>query len=71
MLLAALDADIMAIHAVNALSSLGEDELFDSLLTNLTIEAMRVVGIVACHDGFVQYRQATNIAVVRAVGAHR
>jgi hypothetical protein len=47
-------AFVVAIHAVYALRCLGEDKLVDSVFTHFTLEAMRVIGVVARHDRLVQ-----------------
>jgi hypothetical protein len=47
-------AFVMAIHAVYALRCLGKDKLVDPVFTHFTLEAMRVIGVVARHDSLVQ-----------------
>lgn len=65
------DAFVVAVHAVDALPRLREDQFVDPILTHLAFETVRVIGIVAGHDGFVQNRLFADIAVVRAVRTYR
>ena len=48
------NAFVMALHAVEALTSFGEDELDDAFLATSTLEAFSVEGVISCHDGLVE-----------------
>lgn len=65
------DACIVTIHAVDPLGRLREYKLLDPLLAHLAIKAVRVIRVVAGHDGLVKDRQATDVAAIRAVRADR
>ena len=54
----------MAVHAVDTLACLREDELVDSVLAYLALETMGMVGIVAGHDGLVEDRLLADIAAI-------
>jgi hypothetical protein len=45
-------ARVLAYHAVYPLAGLGKDKLLDAALTCPAREAVRVIALVACHDGF-------------------
>lgn len=60
----------MALHAVESLACLCEDELVDAILAASASEAFGVEGVVACHDSLVQNRPPADLTVV-AVCADR
>ena len=68
---ATCDALVMAIHAINALTRLGENELVDPVLADLAFEAVGMVGIVTGHDSFVENGLPTDVTAVGAVGTYR
>lgn len=64
------DSLVMAWHTVDSLTRLSEDELIYSFLAHSTVEAMRVIGILAGHDSLVQDGLTANVATVRAICTH-
>jgi hypothetical protein len=44
----------VAVHTVDPLTGLGENELVYPVLANLTFKAMSVVRVVSCHDSLVE-----------------
>ena len=48
------DALVMAFHAINTMAGLGEHELVDTVVTGTAFEAVRVIRVIAGHDGFVE-----------------
>jgi hypothetical protein len=44
----------MAFHAINTMAGLGEHELVDTVVTGAAFEAVRVIRVIAGHDGFVE-----------------
>jgi hypothetical protein len=61
---------IVTIHTIYALTCLGEDELVNSVLANLTFEAMCVIRVISGHDSFVENWKLTYAAGIRAVGTY-
>lgn len=61
---AASDALMMTFHTVNTMARLGEHKLIDAIVTRTTFEAMRVVGVIASHNCFVENRLVTDAATV-------
>ena len=61
---AAGNALVVAVHAVDTLACLREDELVDSVLAYLALETMGMVGVVAGHDGLVEDRLLADIAAI-------
>jgi hypothetical protein len=57
----------VAVHAIYALTGLGEDKLVNTALTNLTFETVGVIWIVSSHDCLVQNREMADVATVRAI----
>lgn len=55
---------VVAVHAVDSLTCLGEDELVDAVATDLAFEAVGVVRIVSRHDSLVKDGKMTYIAAV-------
>jgi hypothetical protein len=51
---AAGDALVMAFHAINAMTGLGEHELVDTVVTGTAFEAVRMIRVIPGHDGFVE-----------------
>lgn len=48
------DALIMAFHAINTMAGLGKHELVDTVVTGTAFEAVRVIRVIAGHDGFIE-----------------
>ena len=67
---ATCDALVVALHAIESLTRLGEDELVDTVLATPASEAFGVEGVVAGHDGLIEDGLVAEAAVVRAVGAY-
>lgn len=65
------DALAVAGHAVDSLTGFGKDELVYPLLTHFAVKTMRVVRVLAGHDGFIEYWLSTDITAVRAVRTYR
>ena len=63
-------AVVMTLHAVDALTGLGEYEVVDPVLADFAGEAVGVEGVVAGHDGLIEDGLVAEAAVVRAVGAY-
>lgn len=61
---------IVAVHAVDALTGLCEDEFVDPVLTHFALEAVSMVRVVAGHDGFIEDGKTADVATVGAVGAY-
>lgn len=59
----------MTIHAVYALASFGKYEFVDTISANLALETVRVIRVIAGHDGFVKNGEFADIATIRTVGA--
>ena len=53
---------IVAVHAVNALTCLGEHEFVDPISADFALETVRVVRVVAGHDSFVKNGKFADIA---------
>lgn len=65
------DTLVVAGHTIYPLACLCKYEFVDALLANFAVEAMRVVGVVAGHDGLVEDREPADVAAVRAVCTDR
>jgi hypothetical protein len=61
----------MTIHAINAMAGLGEHKLVDTVVTGTTFEAVRVIRVVAGHNGLVEDGLMADAAVVWAVWTDR
>jgi hypothetical protein len=57
-------AGIVAVHTIDALAGLREHQLVDTIFADLALEAVRVIGIVASHNGFIEDGEATNVAAI-------
>ena len=55
---------VVAVHTVDSLASLGEDEFVDAVATDLALEAVGVIRVVAGHDGLVKDGKVAYIAAV-------
>lgn len=55
-------AFVMAFHAVNPVTGLGEDKFVDAILAHFALEAVGVIRVVASHDGLVEDRLLADIA---------
>ena len=55
---------MMTFHTVNTMARLGEHKLIDAIVTRTTFEAMRVVGVIASHNCFVENRLVTDAATI-------
>lgn len=62
-------AFVVAAHAVNAVAGLCEDELVDSVVTDLALEAVSVIRVVSGHDRLVEDGLLADVAIVAAVSA--
>lgn len=62
-------AIVVAVHAVNAVTCLCEDELVDSVVADLALEAVGVIRVIAGHDGLVEDGLVADVAIVAAVCA--
>lgn len=60
---------VVALHAVDALTCFGKDELFDLGVTGAACEAGGVVGFVAGHDGFLHDGKVADVAGIVALAA--
>lgn len=49
------------------MTCLGKDELVYSAVANFALEAVGVVGVVTCHDCFVEDGLVTDVAIVAAL----
>lgn len=67
----ARNAVIVTVHAVYALASFSEDQLFYTLVAGSAHEACGVVRVVASHDRLIEDRLLAHLAVVRAFGTDR
>jgi hypothetical protein len=65
------DAIVMALHAVDALAGLRENELLDTFVARSTGEATRVVRVVTRRDRFVVDLELADGANVGTLWAHR
>jgi len=54
----------MTSHAINPVAGLGEHKLVDTVVTGTTFEAVRVIRIIAGHDGFIENGLMADAAVV-------
>ena len=61
---------IMAVHAIYAVGCLCKYKLVDPVFTHFTLEAMRVIGVVARHDSLVEDGEVADTAAVGAVCAY-
>lgn len=59
----------MAVHTVYAVTGFSKDQLVYSIVANFALEAVCVVRVVSCHDGFVEDGLLTDVAIVAALGA--
>lgn len=57
---------VMAVHAVNAVTGLGKDELVDSVAADLALEAVGMIRVVSSHDRLVENGLLADVAVVAA-----
>ena len=57
-------------HTVDTLTRLRKHQLVYPFLAYFAVETVRVIRVVARHDGFVENGQSAHIAAVRAVSAH-
>jgi hypothetical protein len=64
---AAGDALIVAFHTVNTMTGFGEHQLVDTIVTGTTLEAVRVIRVVAGHDGFIKDWLMADTAIVGTV----
>ena len=55
---------IMTVHAVYALACFGKYEFVDPIPADFALETVRVVRVVAGHDGFVKNGKFADIATV-------
>lgn len=62
---------IVTLHTIYALTGFGENELVYPILAYFTFEAMRVIRIIASHDGFVKNGEMADIAIVGTVSTYR
>jgi len=62
--LAAGDALLVTLHAVNTMTGFGKHEFVDTIVTGTTFEAVGVVRVVTGHDGFVKDGLVTNATAV-------
>ena len=58
-------------HAIDALTRLGKDQFFYPSRTLPAGEAIRMIALVAGHDGFLGDGQLAHVTLVRAGRAHR
>jgi len=61
---AAGNALVMTFHAINPVAGLGEHKLVDTVVTGTTFEAVRVIRVIAGHDGFIKNGLMADAAVV-------
>jgi len=61
---------IVTLHTIYALTGFGENELVYPILAYFTFEAMRVIRIIASHDGFVKNGEMADIAIVGTVSTY-
>lgn len=59
---------VVAVHAINAVTCLGEHKLVDAIMTCSAFEAVRVVAVVAGHDSLVEDGLMADTTRVRAIG---
>jgi hypothetical protein len=64
---AAGDAQVVAPHAIDTMTGFGEHELVDTIVTGTTFEAVRVIRVVAGHDGFIKNWLMADTAIVRTI----
>jgi hypothetical protein len=65
------DALVMALHAVDTMAGLGKHKFVDTVVTGAAFEAVRMVRIVAGHDGFVKDGLVTDATAVRTIRTDR
>lgn len=46
----------MTIHAIYALTCLGENEFVDTIVADLALEAVCMIGIISGHDSLIENR---------------
>lgn len=61
---------IMAVHTIDTLTGLCEHKFVYTFLADLAVETVGMISIVTGHDGFVENREAADIAAVGTVGAY-
>lgn len=59
---------IMAVHTVYAVTGFGKDQLVYAVVADFALEAVGVIRVVSCHDGFVEDGLLTDVAIVAALG---
>jgi hypothetical protein len=60
----------VTVHAIYALGRFREYKLVDPVFTHFTLEAMRVIGVVARHDSLVKYGQMADATTVGTICAY-
>jgi hypothetical protein len=65
------DAVVVAVHAVNTETRAGKYEPVDEIMAGATFEAVRVVHIVAGHEGFVEDSLVAGVAAIWTTCANR
>ena len=60
---------VVAVHTVDALTGFGKDEFVNAVVTNFTLETVRMIRVIASHNGFIENGEMTDVATVGAVGA--
>lgn len=61
-------AIVVAVHAVYAVACFCKNELVDTVVADLALEAVGVVRVVASHDCLIEDGLVADVAVVAAVG---
>jgi hypothetical protein len=64
---AAGDALVVAFHTIDTMTGLGEHKLVDTVVTGTTFEAVRVIRVIAGHDGFIKDWLMADAATVRTI----
>jgi hypothetical protein len=64
---AAGDALVVASHAINAMTGFGKHKLVDTIVTGTTFEAVRVIRVIAGHDGFIKDWLMADTAIVGTI----
>jgi len=64
-------AFIVAVHAVDSLAGLCENEFIDAVAADFTLEAVSMIRVVAGHDSFVEDGEATYVTAIGTVCADR
>lgn len=68
---ASCNALIMAVHAVDALAGLGENELVNPILADLALEAVGMIRVFTSHDSLIEDRLLADVTAVGAAGTYR